>query len=302
MSGAVSTAAVFEPLPTQPVPALRRAGGLAELFWVGGFSTFLLPLSWWLRRALGLDDAELAVGFVTFYAAHLVNDPHFAVTYLLFYRELRPRAFGQQFPPGLRASYRLVAFGAPLLLLGWIASAFWLRSAPILGALNQLMILLVGWHYTKQGFGVLSVLSARRGLRFAHSERRAILAHCYAGWAYAWASPFDPGRAVEQKGVVYTTFAHPGWLEPLTLTALLCTLPPLLWLVWRRWRERTLLPVAGPLATFLTSVWLWVIFSSADPLLRYVIPALHCVQYLYFVWLLKGNEALEREQAPHFEP
>jgi hypothetical protein len=60
--------------------------------------------------------------------------------------------------------------------------------------------------------------------------------------------------------------------------------------------------LAGPLVTFLSSVWIWVIFSSVDPLLRYVIPALHCLQYLYFVWLLRGNEALESEQAPPFGP
>ncbi len=35
--------------------------------------------------------------------------------------------------------------------------------------------------------------------------------------------------------------------------------------------------------------------------MRYVIPALHSVQYLYIVWLLKGNEAREREGPPYFE-
>jgi hypothetical protein len=32
-----------------------------------------------------------------------------------------------------------------------------------------------------------------------------------------------------------------------------------------------------------------------------MVPALHSVQYLYFVWLLKGNEAREREGPPWFE-
>ena len=75
------------------------------------------------------------------------------------------------------------------------------------------MFLLVGWHYVKQGFGVLTVLSARRGVRWSDGERRVILAHCFAGWAYAWASPADPGRLVEEKGVVYRALAHPRGLE-----------------------------------------------------------------------------------------
>ena len=41
-------------------------------------------------------------------------------------------------------------------------------------------------------------------------------------------------------------------------------------------------------------------YSSLDPLMVYVIPALHSVQYLYFVWLLKRNEAREREGPPSF--
>jgi hypothetical protein len=283
-------------------PALRRPGGVGELLLVGGATPLLLPLAWWLRHALGIDDADLAVGFVTFYAAHVINDPHFAVTYLLFYKDVRARAFGGHFDRAQRARYLIAGFFAPLALVGWVVTALALRSPAILGALIQLMILLVGWHYVKQGFGALTVLAARRRVRFLAAERRAILAHCYAGWAYSWANPYDPGRAVEQKGVVYTTIAHPVWLEPLTLTILLSTIPPLLWVLVQKSRRERIRPLLTPLTAFLCSVWAWVIYSSFDPLVRYVIPALHCLQYLYFVWLLKGNEALERERAPFFEP
>jgi hypothetical protein len=304
MSEAVLSDDLAEPAPATPrEPALRRVGGLGEALLVGAFTPLLVPLAWWLRRALGLDDAELAVGFVTFYAAHLINDPHFAVTYLLFYREARGKMFGPgAVSSGQRLRYLAAGVVAPLLLTSWIVVALTQRSATGLGALMQLMVLLVGWHYVKQGFGVLSVLSARRGVRFTPFERRALLAHCYAGWFYAWATPFDPGREVEQKGVVYTTLTHPRWLAPLTLTLLLCTIPPLLWLLLQRFRREGLTPLWAPLSAFLSSVWIWVIFSAADPLLQYVIPALHCVQYLYFVWLMKGNEALERQGAPTFEP
>jgi hypothetical protein len=286
----------------QRASALRRPGGWGELLLVGGLTPILLPLAWCMRRALGLDDAELAVGFVTFYAAHLINDPHFAVTYLLFYKDAQRRALGSDFSTMQRARYWLAGLFAPLALLIWIGVALTQRSPLLLGGLIQLMVLLVGWHYVKQGFGVLTVLSARRGARFSALERRAILAHCYAGWAYAWANPFDPGREVEHKGVIYTTFAHPPWLEPVALTALLCSLPPLFWLLLQKARREGAKPLLTPLAAFLSSVWIWVIFSSFDPLVQYMIPALHCVQYLYFVWLMKGNQALERQAAPFFEP
>jgi hypothetical protein len=170
-----------------------------------------------------------------------------------------------------------------------------------LGLLIQLMFLLVGWHYVKQGFGVMTVLAARRGVRFLSRERLAILAHCYAGWGYAWASPYDPGKEVEEKGVVYTTIAHPLGLERLTHVVFLGSAVVLLVVLVAKWRRERRLPLVTPLTAMLCSVWVWSIYSSVDPLVVYAIPALHSIQYLYFVWLLKGNEAREREGPPWFE-
>jgi hypothetical protein len=161
------------------------------------------------------------------------------------------------------------------------------------------MFLLVGWHYVKQGFGVVTVLSARRGTSYDASERRALLAHAFAGWAYAWSSPFDPGRLVEEKGVVYSTLAHPTWLEPVTRGVFFASAVPLAFALLRKWRRDGALPLA-PLFGFLVSIWLWTVYSGIDPLFMYLIPALHSLQYLYFVWLMKRNQALAHEGPPSF--
>ncbi|MGO8997296.1 MAG: hypothetical protein ACLQVI_28610 [Polyangiaceae bacterium] len=288
----------------EPVRGRVSIAGLREFLLVGGVTPFLFPLSWLLRKKLGLDASEYAVGFVFFYGAYLINDPHFAVTYLLFYRDARARAFGGAFGAVQRARYVLAGLVVPIVLGGWAVASLATKSALGLGLLIQLMFLLVGWHYVKQGFGVLTVLAARRGVRFSHGERLAILAHCYAGWAYAWASPADPGRELEEKGVVYTSIAHSVRLEHVTLVVFLSTIIPLAWVLVRKRRRRREagLPIFTPLAALLFTIWSWTIYSSIDPLVRYAIPALHSVQYLYFVWLLKGNEAREREGPPWFEP
>jgi hypothetical protein len=268
---------------------------------VGGVTPLLYPLAWGLRRVFGLDSAELAVGFLTFHAAHVINDPHFAVTYLLFYEDARARALGKAYAPAQRARWIVCGVVVPLVLAAWAAFALATRSAFALGWMIQLMFFLVGWHYVKQGFGVLTALAARRGVRFQPRERLAVLAHCFAGWAYAWASPADPGTEVEEKGVVYTTLAHSHALEHATHAAFLGTAVVLAAVLWRKWRREGRLPIVAPLTALLSSVWAWTIYSSADPLVVYVIPALHSVQYLYFVWLLKRNEAREREGPPWFE-
>lgn len=276
-------------------------GRLVELLLVGGITPLLFPLSWLLRTWLGMDSAELAVGFTFFYAAHVVNDPHFAVTYVLFYKDARARAFGNAFEPAQRLRYLIAGALVPMLLVVWAGAALWTRSPYALGLMIQLMFLLVGWHYVKQGFGLLVVLSARRGVRYSARERFAILAHCYAGWAYAWSSPFDLGTEVEEKGIVYRTLAHPLWLERATQVVFAATAIALLGVLVQKYRREGRLPLLTPLTALLCSIWSWSIFSSIDPLVLYAIPALHSVQYLYIVWLMKRNEAREREGPPWFE-
>ena len=164
------------------------------------------------------------------------------------------------------------------------------------------MFLLVGWHYVKQGFGVMTVLAARRGVRFRPRERLAILAHCFAGWAYAWASPADPGTRGRGEGRRLHDARAPARARARHARRVPRDAPSRSSSVLvRKWRREGRLPLLTPLTALLCSVWAWSIYSSVDPLVRYVIPALHSVQYLYFVWLLEGNEAREREGPPWFE-
>ncbi|MFT3771647.1 MAG: hypothetical protein QM820_40060 [Minicystis sp.] len=267
---------------------------------VGGVTLVLFPLAWLLRRKVGLDRAEFFAGFLTFHAATLINDPHFAVTYLLFYKDVRGRAFGGAFPTAQRARYIFAGLVVPVALVAWASAALTAGSVPALGFMIELMFFLVGWHYVKQGFGVLTVLSARRGFRFTDLERKVILAHCFAGWAYAWANPAVPAKISEEKGVVYTALAHPRSLEIVALVAFGLSSIALVWALARRWRRERRTPPLGPLTGFLITIWLWTVYSSIDRIMMYVIPALHSIQYLYIVWLLKRNEARAAEGPPLF--
>ncbi len=286
---------------TEAVPAAGRAppNRVVEFLLVGGATLILFPVLWGLRAAAGLEAAELAVGFLMFHAAFVINDPHFSVTYLLFYKNARRRAFGDEFGRWQRLRYWVAGLFVPLGLIVWAALALSSDSARSLGWMIQLMFLLVGWHYVKQGFGVLTVLSARRGVHYSAAERSVILLHCYAAWAYAWASPADLGKAVEEKGVVYTTLAHPGALETTTAAAFAASAVACFWVLGRKWQRDGALPLA-PLTGLLVTVWLWTVYSSVDPLMVYAIPALHSVQYLYFVWLLERNQARAEEGPPRF--
>jgi hypothetical protein len=290
----VTSLSIDAPAPIA-APAAHRWTSVVEFLLVGGLTPLLFPLSWALQRAFGLDPAELAVSFTMFYAAHAINDPHFAVTYLLFYKDARARALGDAFAPLQRVRYLLAGFVVPVILATWATVGLATKSAPTIGWMIELMFMLVGWHYVKQGFGVMMVLSARRGVSFLPRERLTILAHCFAGWAYAWASPAAAPREVEERGLVYMAIAHPRWLDLTTGVVFAATTVAMVVLLALKWRRERRFPLVTPLVALLASVWAWSIYSGIDPLLRYMIPALHSVQYLYFVGLLKGNEARDRE-------
>jgi hypothetical protein len=290
-----------EPAATAHPQGARASARLLELVAVGGLTPLLFPISWVLRRHFGLDASEYGVGFLFFYGAYLINDPHFAVTYFLFYGNARARAFGDAFGAAQRRRYVIVGLVVPVVLAGWAVTGLVLHSPRVLGLFIQVMFFLVGWHYVKQGFGVLTALSARRGVRWSQRERLVILAHCFAGWAYAWASPADAGTEVEEKGVIYTTIPHGAALERFTHVVFLSTIIPLVVMLVRKRRLEGPLPIFTPLVALLCSVWSWTIYTSIDPLVRYMTPALHSLQYLYFVALLKGGEAREREGPPWFE-
>ena len=155
-----------------------RGARFVEFMLVGGATLVLFPLLWLLRKVVGTDTSEYAIGFLTFYGAYVINDPHFTVTYFLFYKDVRKRAFSSEFSRAHRARYLLAGVIVPAALVVWALVALTLHSAPALGWMIQLMFLLVGWHYVKQGFGVMTVLSARRGVRFlrrrAHRHPRCI--------------------------------------------------------------------------------------------------------------------------------
>jgi len=276
----------------------RRA--FAEAMLTGGATIFLYPLSWVIRRIWGVETSEYETSFFFFYLAYVINDPHFAVTYLLFYRNARKRAFSTEYSRTQRMRWIFSGVVAPIILIGWGIAAIRMHSAQTIGWMVQLMYLLVGWHYVKQGFGVLNVLSARRGVKVTPMERRATLFHAFAGWAFAWASPISLGGDFEEKGVVYHAVAHPRWLM-ITSGVMLGASSLLLIgvIVQRKLTEGKMLPL-GPLVGLLVSIWSWMIFSGWDPLLRYAIPALHSLQYLFFVYLIRKNEAKAHEGPPSF--
>lgn len=270
-------------------------GPLADFFCFGGSALLILPL----LLLLPAEAWKERVTVVMVLLANVVNYPHFAHSYQLFYRGFRAKASAGLLGPGIRARYLFAGIGVPLLLAGFFALCFTRSDLRLLGYSANAMALFVGWHYVKQGYGLLMVDCTLKRQFFDAAEKRILLLNGYAVWGASWAAANVALAQENIWGIGHYTFALPQWLV-IGLAALASgTSGMTAWMLLSHWRARRTLPVNGVIA-YLVSLYLWQAFVLLNPLWFVVSPALHSLQYLAVVWRFQANyeTAASPESAP----
>ena len=277
-------------------------GPIVDFLCLGGSSLFLLPLLFILPDA----DYRATLATTMLIVAHLVNHPHFAASYQIFYRGFTRKAFRADLGRVMQARYIFAGIVAPALLVGFCAYAVLRGDARLLGFGGNIMALFVGWHYVKQGYGMLMVDAVLKRKFFKDPDKKVFLVNSYLVWIFAWLSVNDAITESQLWGLQYYTFAVPapiviGFGLAAAAGGLLS-----LWVLMTRWRENGGLPWNGVLA-YCVSLYLWLLFVRVDPLWLLVVPALHSLQYLVVVWRYELNyegdktSASERPTAPFLE-
>jgi hypothetical protein len=255
----------------------------AILLW--GLSLLVLPV------LLLLDpEAHFEIVFgVTFLLAHVINHPHFAHSYQLFYRSFRTKVFGNQLPTALRWRYIVVGIAAPVAICIFFGATVWAERPDLLGYTVNLMGFLVGWHYVKQGYGVMMADCALKRQFFKEHEKHWLLCNAYAVWLLAW---LQINSTISQKnyfGIAYYTFDAPEplyWcMGAIALTTGLAAAK----VTYSAWvRHGRTMPWNGLMA-YIVALYIWTLMARINPLWLLVIPALHSVQYLAVVWRYEIN-------------
>jgi hypothetical protein len=271
-------------------------GPWADLLLLGGASVLLF----FLFAAIQLDKVQVVqLAGIMLLLANLVNHPHFAFSYQLFYGSWREVKSGQM-PPDLRRRWWLAGVIAPALLaLALLAGAIlWSYGYKLLiGLLINAMGILVGWHYVKQGFGMAMMDAALKKRYWPAPARQALLYNAYACWAAAWALGNNSPAGQALWGVLGIPYVVPGLVASgiallaggTTVWAGLQTYRTIAnWhsqqLSWKQW------PLAGLLA-YVISIYFWLGLVWHDAAAFFVIPFFHSLQYMTVVWRYKKNEA-----------
>jgi hypothetical protein len=264
----------------------RRAffSPMLDFLLLGGGSLLLLPILLWVIP----DDYNIRAIGVGFLLSTVINHPHFAHSYQIFYRTFPSIAFSTNTDWTLRARYLWAGVGAPLLLTAFLTNALVREDKQALGYAANAMMFIVGWHYVKQGYGVLMVDAALQRSFFQDSDKRVLQVNSYLCWIVAWLAT---NRVVYQRnlwGMSYATIDAPDGLLWVGAAAVTVSTFYAAWILLRHARaHRRAVPVTGIVA-YVAALYPWV-FLIGEPVLVFLIPAMHALQYLAIVWRYQIN-------------
>jgi len=291
--------AMHTQIPTErhiPTPHLALFTPWTDVLLLGGVSVAALFIFKLLH--LGAESvAQLAI--VMLVLANFVNHPHFAYSYQLFYGSWKEVKNGGM-PADLTKRWWLAGFIAPAALIVALTGGalLWLNGHPLaLGVCLNIMGLLVGWHYVKQGFGMAMMDAAFKKRYWPAAARKAMLMNAYACWVAAWTLGNSTQIAKDLWGILGIPMNVPG---SITITA--CTIAggTTIWFVLevyraiKQWQAQQLnwkqLPIAG-LTAYLVTLYIWIGLISMDAAFVLTIPFFHSLQYLTVIGRYKANEA-----------
>ena len=284
--GAAAASIVREAAP-------RHAGYLfhpiTDFLLAGGGSVLVAGLVFWLiRDKAAVHPTALWIGFVL---SILINYPHFAHSYQLLYSGIGSRIFGSGTPTKVRLKYIWAGFVAPSLIGAFLIGTYASGNARLLGYAANAFWFTTGWHYVKQGYGVITVLSAIRRIYFSNVEKKLLLINGYSVWIYSWMALNVQLHEKTFYGVKYFTLSLPPSLLTIGYFAALLTTAALVGsLIFRVLVRKQPVSWNGVIG-YVSSLYLWVIAFNADPIFTIFVPAFHSLQYLLFVWRYQWNKA-----------
>jgi len=288
MIGTISTkvSSIFLPNKTSlytPFMDVFLAGGAAIAFFVV-FYFFV-----------DTNASLVHFAWATYFISFLVNYPHFIASYQILYGDSKSSFFDTK--SNTPYLYRLWFAGliVPVVLFGFfyyaLSSGSTLGTPIYMGYLVSAMFFFVGWHYIKQIYGCVIVLSSAKQVYYSALERRAILAPLYLLWILSFVAANINGATAAFYDIGYQTMQVPQLYVTLSYILLTIATLFLVLVLIRKYKKTGTYPPLGALAA-LGAIYIWYIPAITHPLYFYIIPFFHSLQYLLFVLAYRRNKAI----------
>ena len=254
----------------------------------GGSMLLALPIILLIHDKKAVEATALGWGLVL---SNVLNFPHFANSYQLLYTGIGRRIFGAESTPTVRLRYIWAGFVAPVLILGFLFLAYSFGNPRLLGYAANAMAFTVGWHYVKQGYGVIAVLSAIRRIYYSEIEKRLLLLNGYVVWIYSWLQLNKTLHEEKLYGVAFFTFDLPPMLLTIGAFAAGLTTAAVVVAFAVRILVRKQAVSWNGVVGYVCALYLWQLAFRYDLIFAIFIPAFHSLQYLLFTWRYQLNKA-----------
>ncbi|PBB87052.1 MULTISPECIES: hypothetical protein [unclassified Mesorhizobium] len=265
-------------------PGKYLFGPVADFLMLGGSAFLILPIL--LLVPLEYEGPVAATMVIVAYA---VNYPHFAHSYQIFYRNFGRKVRGDGYDKNLQRRYIFAGIVVPVIMGVFFAYGAATANARLLGYAANAMFFFVGWHYVKQGYGMLMVDAVLKRKFFDDRDKKVLLVNSYAVWILAWLQTNTAVTQGNYYGLEYYTFSAPSWIANIALLAAIASTAATVAMLINRWRRNgRALPYNG-LVAYVASLYLWILIARINPLWLLVVPALHSLQYLAVVWRYQTN-------------
>jgi hypothetical protein len=217
---------------------------------------------------------------VAFYAAWIVNWPHFSATN---YRLYGSRVNASQYP--------VTAILTPILMIGGIAASV-ASPATVAVCFVKLFLIWSPYHFSGQTIGITLVYARRHGFAIGKVERLVLAMFVY-GTFIAQTAAFEAGHGLQPFFGITT----PALGIPQQLATLASYMPPvaggtfIVLMAYRFVVSRQLVPPIVLLPAL--TQFIWFMPGSAVPAFSAFVPFFHSFQYLFIAWAVNLKEKMD---------
>lgn len=259
-----------------------------DIWLLGGFSYVALLAVWLVTDVAGVN-LKYDLPWWAFYAAFVVNYPHFAYSYQLFYRGYVGRLFGDETETLNRLRLLLAGVVVPAVMIGYFAHVGMVKNRDMMGYGVSAMFFFVGWHYVKQGYGVLITASIYKGIFYKNWQKHILVINAYAVWVYAWMRGNAAVYKRDYYDIKYMAIDMPEGLVFWSGVVAAVTTALAIIALAKNFQASRRMSFGGFLG-YTSSSYFWVLFAAVHPLFFYLVPFFHSLQYLAFVYKFKKSE------------
>jgi hypothetical protein len=261
---------------------------------VGGGSLLFL-----LFTALFLTHSEqllITWGAISLLLANFINHPHFAHSYQILYSNFYKKLFSQEYEKHMRIRYWWTGVFVPLIIILFFVVSLLSNNPKILGFGANAMFFLVGWHYIKQGYGILIVLSVKQKIFLNNLEKNTLRYNGYILWLFSWVMANNVVSEKKYLGLDYYTLPFPDIMVTIGYVIGAFSTITCLYIFYKRHKRGDRLPAFNGIVAYITSAYIWIFVRWIDPAAALMIPAFHSLQYLPFVWRYKYNQYIQEAE------